>query len=77
MKGLRNLSLNKYKLVYYLHDYNTPQFDRTRPEVKVDISFIKAFVNKGAEEMDVLRIRNDTSVYVGTKSNVYLAYNIV
>ena len=54
MKGLPDLSLNNYKLVYYLHDYNTPQFDLTtavsRPEVKVDISFIKEFIKELAEK---------------------------
>ena len=54
MKGLPDLSLNNYKLVYYLHDYNTPQFDLTtpvsRPEVKVDVSFIKEFIKELAEK---------------------------
>ena len=54
MKGLPDLSLNNYNLVYYLHDYNTPQFDLTtpvsRPEVKVDVSFIKEFIKELAEK---------------------------
>ena len=50
---LPDMSLNNYKLVYYLHDYNTPQFDLTTPvsrdEVKVDACFLKAFIKELSE----------------------------
>ena len=53
MTFLPDISLNNYKLVYYLHDYNTPQFDLTTPvsrdEVKVDACFLKAFIKELSE----------------------------
>ena len=43
-----------YKLVYYLHNYNTPQFNLTTPvsrdEVKVNGCFLKAFIKELSEQ---------------------------